>query len=519
MNRRVFFIFATLLLFPLVARAQYLPVQEVSSLDLPEKDSEELFYAISLEEALVLARTQSPEAIRARNSFLVQYWRFRSYRASFLPSLSLDANLPTFSRQIISVTSIDPETGEVRHDFSSDFSSQISGGFFVRQNLPTGGVLSLGSSLSRIDRFRENLSNRIATEYMSTPLNVSLHQSLFGVNQRKWDKEIEPLYYQEAKKNYIKQMEDLSQSVITYFFNLASAQQAVSIAEFNQANNDTLVKIAFGRFQMGTIDESDLLQSELNYSNACSSLNEALLNLENQQNRFRSFLGFNERTEVRSLLPNHVPELELSADEVLFLAKENNPTLMNQQLLLIQAAKNVAEKRANRGFSADLNISFGLNQVAENLTEVYRNPRDMQTVRIGLSIPILDWGRGKGLVKMAKADEELVKARVDQTLIDFEQDVVLSVRQFNMQRQQYGIAVKADTLAQRRYEVAKQRFLMDRISITDMNNAQIDRDRSRQNYVDALYKYWLYYYRIRQTAQYDFFKKEMLFVDFEELVR
>lgn len=476
-------------------------------------------YTVTLEEALELARKQSPEAIRARNAFMVQYWRNQAYRASFLPSLSFDASLPNFSRQIISVTSIDPETGEARHDFSSDFSGQISGGFYMRQNLPTGGVVSLGTSLSRIDRFRDNLGNRIAAEYMSTPLNFSLHQSLFGVNQRKWDKQIEPLYYQEAKKNYIKQMEDLSQNVISYFFSLASAQQAVAIAEFNQANNDTLAKIAYGRYQMGTIDESDLLQSELNYSNACSALNEALLGFENQQNRFRSFLGFNERTAVRTILPEHLPELWLSVDEVLFLAKENNPALLNQQLQLIQAARNVAEQRANRGFSANLNLSFGLNQVADNLTEAYRNPRDMQTVRIGLSVPILDWGRGKGLVRMAQADQELVKARVDQAMIDFEQEVVLSVRQFNMQHQQFGIALRADTLAQRRYDVAKQRFLMDRISITDMNNAQMDRDRSRQNYVDALYKYWLYYYRIRQTAQYDFFRRQPLDVDFDELVR
>ncbi|MCL1973981.1 MAG: TolC family protein [Bacteroidetes bacterium] len=474
---------------------------------------------VTLEEALDLARRQSPEAIRARNTFMVQYWRNQSYRASFLPALSFDASLPNFSRQIISITATDPETGEARHDFSSDFSSQLSGGFYVRQNLPTGGVVSLGTSLSRIDRFRDNLGNKLSTEYMSTPLNFSLDQSLFGVNQRKWDKKIEPLYYQEAKKNYIKQMEDLAQNVISYFFNLASAQQAVAIAQFNQANNDTLVKIAYGRYQMGTIDESDLLQSELNYSNACSSLNEALLSLENQQNRFRSFLGFNERTAVETLLPNEVPELFLSVDEVLYLAKDHNPALIDQQIQLIQAAKNVAERQASRGFSANLNLSFGLNQVADNLTEAYRNPRDMQTVRIGLSIPILDWGRGKGLVRMAQADQELVKARVDQAMIDFEQEVVLSVRQFNMQRAQFSIAVKADTLAQRRYEVAKQRFLMDRISITDMNNAQIDRDRSRQNYVDALYKYWLYYYKIRQTAQFDFFRKEPLSVDFEELVR
>ena len=471
-----------------------------------------------MEGAMMVAHEQSPEAIRARNTFMVEYWRYRSYRATFLPSLFLRADLPDFSRQIKEITSIDPETGEARRDFSSDFSSRFSGGLYLQQNLPTGGTISVGSSLAMIDRYRDNFGNRISTEFMSTPLNITLSQSIFGVNQRKWDKKIEPLSYKEAQRSYISQVEDISLRVIDYFFNLASDQQAVSIAEFNLANTDTLYKIAAGRYQMGNVDENDLLQTELNYSNAVSSLNKALLDQENSENRLRSFLGYNERVPIVTILPDKVPNLMLSVDEVLQLAKENNPALLEQELQLIEAARNVAERRANRGFSANLGVSFGLNQVATDLQEAYRKPQNMQTLGISMTIPILDWGRGKGMVKMARANEELVKARVEQSVLDFEQDIVLNVRRFNMQQGQFQMAAKSDTIAQRRYEVAKQRFLIDKISVTDMNNAQIDRDRSKQNYLEALRQYWSYYYQIRQKAQYDFFKREPLRVDFDALV-
>ena len=39
--------------------------------------------------------------------------------------------------------------------------------------------------------------------------------------------------------------------------------------------------------------------------------------------------------------------------------------------------------------------------------------------------------------------------------MDFEQDIMLNVRQFNMQTQQFAIAAKADTIAQKRYDVCK----------------------------------------------------------------
>lgn len=142
----------------------------------------------------------------------------------------------------------------------------------------------------------------------------------------------------------------------------------------------------------------------------------------------------------------------------------------------------------------------------------------MQTVSIGLTVPILDWGRGKGMVKMAQSNEELVRRQVDQSRLDFQQDISLNVRQFNMQEQQFFIAAKADTIAQKRYDVAKQRYLIDKITVTDMNNAQLDRDEARVGYVQALYNYWRYYYELRALSQYDFVSGKQLDADFDSLV-
>ena len=44
--------------------------------------------------------------------------------------------------------------------------------------------------------------------------------------------------------------------------------------------------------------------------------------------------------------------------------------------------------------------------------------------------------------------------------MDFEQEVILKVMQFNLQDDQLQIAGKADTIARNRFEVSKQRFLI-----------------------------------------------------------
>ena len=442
------------------------------------QDSQEYIlysYNLTLEEVLHLAATQSNESLRARNSFQVGYWQYRSYKANFLPYLSFTSQVPEFSRKIVDVPSIDPQTGEVRHDYSSEFYNVFSGGLSLQQNLPTGGSVTVSSSLQRVDRFSGSFSNHQSTEYLSTALNVRLRQSIFGVNEMKWDRKIEPLKYEEARRTYIKNMENVNQRAIQLFFNMAIAQQRLAIAEFNHANNDTLYNIASGRYELGTIGENDLLQSELAYQNALKKLNSDRLNLEDAENRLRSYLGFNERVQLNVVIPENVPNVKLDVEQVLQLALENNPDMITYETQLIEAQKNVAQQRANRGFQANLNVAFGLNQQATGLLDSYKDPRDMQTVSIGLTVPILDWGRGKGLVKMAQSNEELVRRQVDQSRLDFQQDINLNVRQFNMQEQQFFIAAKADTIAQKRYDVAKQRYLIDKITVTDMNNAQLDR--------------------------------------------
>lgn len=474
-------------------------------------------YVYTLEEVLTLALEQSPDAVSMRNTFMASYWQYRSYRASQLPSLNFSASVPDFSRQLIEVTRTD-SVGNAIKNYSSDFSSRLNGSLSLQQNLPTGGVVSVISTLQRQDRFRNSFAQHESAEYITTPVSINLVQSIFGVNQWKWDRKIEPLRYEEARRTYLKQMETISLRAIQYFFDLAAAQQNLAIAAFNYANNDTLHKIATGRYNLGTIGENDLLQSELNYLNAGSSLNQAQLDVEIRQNRLRSFLGFNELVTVAITIPDRVPSMLLDLEQVMIWARKNNPDLLAYRRQLLEAQKRVEEEKAATGVQADISLSFGLNQQAAAFTDAYNDPRDMQTARIALSVPVLDWGRGKGRVRMAKSNQQVVQTQIDQALADFEQDVLLKVRQFNMQEIQFRIAAKSDTVAQKRYDVSKARFLIDKITITDMNNAQLDRDKAQQNYVTALRNYWNYYYLLRQIALYDFILDRPLDADFDALV-
>ncbi|HPX04867.1 MAG TPA: TolC family protein [Tenuifilaceae bacterium] len=466
---------------------------------------------LTLQEVLNLAKEQSPRAIQAKHQFRAAYWEYRSYKAEYLPSVTFIGTLPGFSRQIVK-----HQNNEGVYSYVEENTNSISGGLTLKQNIGlTGGEVFIESNLERTDIFGDNQT----TSFLSVPIRIGFRQELFGFNQLKWNKKIEPLKYLEAKRNYLDALESISYEATGIFFDLILAQQNLVTAKLNYANSDTLYKIAKGRYNIGTIAENDLLQMELRFLNSGNDVNDAEVDLQLKKFKIKSFLGLNDQYDIELVIPNEFPKLTLNHEKVLAQAKQNNPLILSYERDFIEAQKRVAEAKAQRGFSASLYANYGLTKSAAVFDEVYVDPIDQQRVNVGVTIPILDWGLGKGRVKMAQSNMEVTRTVVQQKVIDFEQDVFLEVMRFNQQDNQLLIAAKADTISQLRYNVTKERFLIGKIDVLDLNVAQSERDQAKQKYIQYMRSYWQNYFNMRRRTLYDFENDKPLSVDFEELIK
>jgi outer membrane protein TolC len=186
---------------------------------------------------------------------------------------------------------------------------------------------------------------------------------------------------------------------------------------------------------------------------------------------------------------------------------------------LIEAEQSVSQSKSEKGLNADLMASFGLSQSGNKFDGIYVDPQQHERVRLGIEIPIMDWGLARGRYKMAQSAQEVVKTNVAQAEMDFEQEVLLQVMQFNLQDDQLIIAAKADTIARMRYEVSKQRFLIGKISVLDLNVALQEKDVATRAYIAALRNYWNYFFNMRSLTLYDWIDDESLSEEFDSLIR
>jgi outer membrane protein TolC len=466
---------------------------------------------LSLENVIDIASQQSLDAFRNENMYLASYWEFRYFKADRLPNLSLEATPINYNRSMQKVYNYD----ENRDEFKSREYLDSEVALLLNQNVGlTGGRIFARSELN----LSQKLGDDKVSSYSSTPFSIGYVQSLSGYNRLKWTAKIEPLKFEKAKKDFIQSQEELAIKATRLFFDLVDAQIEVKIAETNFSNADTLYTIGQGRFQVGTVTQDELLNLELNFMNSRLALTRANLGLERARAELNSFLGFGKDTKIECIIPTDLPDLQIQADKAVTMALTNNPEILNQQQRLIEEDRRVNQAKSENGVSGDLYALYGLNQNSNDFSNVYKDPLDRQLLSVGVNIPILDWGRRKGQLAMAKSNREVVRISINQEKIDFEQDVIMNVMEFNLQANQVANTAKADTIAEMGYEVTQQRFLIGKLDVTKLNLARNDREQARRAYINSLRTYWNYYFNLRRLTLYDFEREKTLSEDFEQIV-
>lgn len=456
---------------------------------------------LSLDDVIYIAHQQSPDALIAKHRFKSSYWEYRSFRADYLPGLVLDGMVPSYNRGIIS----DRTGGQSSYYNIEELRSNLN--LSLQQKIGrTGGDISLNSGLEFTHNFiiPENPLTP-QTEFYANIVNLRYDQPIFQYNPYKWERDIEPMKYEMAKRTYLEDMEQIAITSTNYFFNMLQSQIDVQIADKNYHNYDTLVRIARGRFQLGKIAENELLQLELNLLKAESSLEQAELDLENSQFRLKSFLRIQDEYLIELVAPAVSEFYTISADKAITEAKYNSSTALDFEKRRLEAQSQVNAAKMHGRFDANVGLEFGLNQSGETVPEAYQDPSNTQRVMLNFAVPILDWGSARGRIKMAESNEELVFTSVEQEEIDFVQNIFLQVMQFNMQENQLRIAAKSDTIAKKGYDVTQKRYMIGKVNdVQQLYQAQIDTDNALKGYYNALRSYWRNYYQIRKETLFDF---------------
>jgi outer membrane protein TolC len=451
---------------------------------------------LALQEAIQRAQTSSPSAEIARLQFEQSEWDFEAYQSQFMPSFSLNGSAPGLER---SISDLVLDDGSVRYVEQSRLFSRAS--VAVEQPIPlTGGALFVTSGLSRVDQF----GDRDFSQWQTTPVTIGLEQPLFQFNDLKWAQRLSPLTYRIARRTLTEDIADVAVDISQRFFDVYIEKMNVDIAQFNVAVNDTIYTLSEGRYEIGRIAENDLLQSELQLLNARVDLSAARIAYDEAREDLRRALDLPDDTAIDVIPPTAPPTLSIDPNAAVAQAERNRSDFLELQRETLAAQRDVALVQGQNGFSATISARYGLNQSATTLDQAYRDPLSQQRFGISFQMPLYQWGRSRAEVEAAEAAHQATREQVGRIREELKQDVYFEALRLQQLRDQVNIAATADTVASRRFEVARNRYRVGNISITDLFRAQTEKDAARRSYIQALRAFWTSYYQLRRLTLYDF---------------
>ncbi|HEX6223724.1 MAG TPA: TolC family protein [Chryseolinea sp.] len=457
----------------------------------------------SISDIIQRSQSQSPDFKVSETRLENRYWQFRNFKSNYNPQVRLISNNagPLYNNSYSPVMQPD---GSILYLQINQFNPGVN--FALEQPVQwTGGIISVNTTYNYFRNIEEDFS-----QWNGSVLNIRLNQPIFSYNQYKWDKRIQPIRYEESKRDFAESMEAIARDAVENFFEVLQAQVDLEIGQYNVANNDTIYKIEQGRYNIGTTSKDKLLQVELQLLRSRQDVAQSRLNLQTSSLQLRTYIGLRSNEAFELILPEEIPTIIINEEDALRYAKETRSAYVAFERRRAEAEAAVAQAKGMR-YEVAVSGGFGLNNVGGTMNELYQNPAKQQFVNLSFNIPLIDWGRRKSMMQSAYANKRLNDYLIAQDEVTFDQTVLTQVRQFEMLKSQIDITKKADEVAFERYNVAQNRYLIGKIDITNLNIALNEKDDAKRSYLEALKAFWIAYYELRRLTLYDFASQKYLY--------
>ncbi|MEZ4900682.1 MAG: TolC family protein [Spirosomataceae bacterium] len=450
---------------------------------------------LTLAEVVEMAKNQSISARQAATTKETKYWEYRTFLSNYKPQLTLNGNLPAFSRSFIEVRQPD---GTIQFQPIRNNNSSLN--LSLSQSIAaTGGSIYATTQLQRFDDF-----DRKNTLYNGTPFALGYLQPLLRFNAFKWEKKIEPLKFNESQQTFIESLEQIAFRANSLFFDLLLAQANLQIAETNLTNTENILKVANEKYTLGKNTRNEILQLQLELLKARKATGIAKRDVEIASLNLKSYIGLQTEGRINLQTPTQPPTFMISPEKAIEQAFANRADAIGFGIRTLEAQRAVAKAKGDNGLNATLTATMGFSNRGQTVPELYQKPQDQQTVQLQLDIPILDWGRSKSRTKTAEAQRQLTQYTVEQDKQNFQQEIYTQVTLFEMLRDQLSLTVQADSIASEKYKIAQERYVLGNLSITDLSISFQEKDQAKRDYIYALRDYWSAYYKLRQLTLYDF---------------
>jgi outer membrane protein len=450
---------------------------------------------LTLERTLQIAYESSPEMIGQEIAMENQRENVNATKAGLKSRFSLSVDPFTYSKS--------NSFAGYANDYVNNESLGSFGSFVVSQPITaTDGTITL---MNRFGYERNTVEDYDPVNRYSNNLQLRLSQPLFkkynankmGLRQAELDLENAQLQYSIIKLS-------LEYRVSQYFYNVYSAEQSLQTAKEELKNQQKSHEIIKNKVEAGLSAEEELWQAELNLQNAKSSVNDSEVSLENSKDQLKQAIGLNLDEEIMIVANIDVKTIDVELSDAIEYGLQKRMELRQNEINLETSRMNLLQVQDNDKISGSVELSVGLQGISEQITDLYNNPSDNESIGLSFNIPIWDWGARKSRIKIAENN-------IKSSEIDFEQEktgIKIEIRQtFRSLKNlvfQIEIAKKSVENAQKTYDLNLEKYQNGDLTSMDLKQFSDQLTQQKHSLTTALINYKLGLLQLKNQTLWDF---------------
>lgn len=447
-----------------------------------------------IEDVIVLGRERSLMSQKAKQEWAIACWERENSKAEFLPHVSLLMTPLQYNRDVLKryISETDREEYRTQQSLYSQHGIRLSQkvGF-------TGGELYVASDLSLM----RNMGTTTYTQYSSVPVKLGYSQSLIGFNSYKWDKKIATAEFEEKQREYEYAMHEVDEQTVRLFFNAV-------LAKFNKENAfehakrcDTLYLFGKELFQSGSLSHTDFLNLEIQQLESTDELEERENKYQAAIEELRDYLRMPAISVYSSFeLPSSQNLHPLDEESCLSSCRLKNPTYHQVDKEILEASKIVAQNKKQRYLEANMDLSVGFNQYAENFRSTYKKPMQQDAISVGVTISLIDWGIKKRKQRIAETNLRVAENNGVSQIEELERQLRAAVMSHNAQLKGIQTKNRMQELAKNVLNNAFERFKAGNYELKQVLDAINLYQAAKSEYISSLRECWLNFFHIKCIA-------------------
>jgi outer membrane protein len=470
-------------------------------------------YVLDLDQSIAVAKEKSFSMMRLVQDFKIAEYNLKSATSRFKTHIDLNLTTPEYTETI---RTFEDSTGI---SFYPVKRMNYQAGVVINQPLPTDGNIFIRNNLYNFDDFFSN--NRSTQMNMRIGLTQPLH-SFYGYNAIRSSLKQAELAYERSSKQLKREELNLIYDVSNAFYNLLSVQKSEEIAKLDLDRQMQAYEIAKNKYEAGLIREVDALQMEVDLAESQNSYDLAKVNQRSAENLFKELLGLNLNDSVSLSTQFNYEVVIVDPDKAVSLAMQNRLEIREQEIQVELNTMSVKQQKSRGMIQANVtayyekagvstqNINTPFSTVVDAAYNDFLTRPQNYGVGLNISIPLLDWGENKALVRAAEARLKQNILRKEEVQRSIEREVRNLVDDLNTSLKRLQLLEKNLVVAEKSFDITRQRF-----SEGDIDSQALALERNRLNnaynsHLRAYINYQLKLADIMRRTFYDFQKNKAI---------